>query len=158
MIFGAACSCFSSFVTAVRLRAEDVVCGNIIEFTQSYKMSDGHFVGTAFIPGVHGLRGTKDLGNVCLGKIVILSESPNNFNKRFHFAITPAFVFQQCSKVKIFTIDFSKQLYYNLSSGIFDSFVEIRWGFCLRCFQLGVKTGRSVTEVEKHEDYKESIL
>lgn len=68
----------------VRGGAQKVICGNIVEPAQGNQVPEGHFVGAPFIPGVHGLGGTKEGGYLGLGQIVVLPQSSETVQKGVH--------------------------------------------------------------------------
>ena len=68
----------------VRGGAQKVIRGNIVEPAQGNQVTQGHFVGAPFIPGVHGLGGTKEGGYLGLGQIVVLPQSSETVQKGVH--------------------------------------------------------------------------
>lgn len=76
---------------------------------QRHKMPDGHFVCSPLVAGVHGLGGAQNLGNLGLGQVVVLPQSPHFFNECPHNAVSLLnVVWPKFSKVQIFTIYFNK--------------------------------------------------
>lgn len=57
-------------------------------------MTDGHFVGTTFIPGVHGLGGSQYFCDLCLRQVVVLTQTAQLFLKCPHL-YTPILVYAE---------------------------------------------------------------
>ena len=77
-------------------------------------MADGQFVCAALIAGVHGLGGPQRLRHLLLGQVVVLPEGAKPV--QIHSTTTFFKADMQCRNhiiVKIFTVDYSKHLYYN---------------------------------------------
>lgn len=62
--------------TALFLLAEtqNVVGRDVVEVRQIDEVSDGHFAGSALIPGIHGLGSSNELCYLLLGQVVVFSE------------------------------------------------------------------------------------
>ena len=97
------------FFTDLRIGAQQFIRRNTIQLTQCDKMAERQLIGTSLISGIHGLRRSKILGNIFLLHIMVFSEITQLLHYLLHTVHRLSAL--QCTKVKIFTIDFSKYLY-----------------------------------------------
>ena len=58
-------------------KTEDIVSWNMIIPAQSDQKTNWHFIGSAFVSGIHGLRSTQIIRNLCLRFIRILPQITN---------------------------------------------------------------------------------
>lgn len=65
------------FLFAFRIRCciQQIISRDVIELAEGDKVMDGHFIGSPFIPGIHGLRGFKNFCNLGLGQIIVLTQA-----------------------------------------------------------------------------------
>ena len=57
--------------SGIGLSAQKIIRRYIIETAERSQPVDRHFIGTALISGIHGLRGSKNRCHLCLGQIII---------------------------------------------------------------------------------------
>ena len=75
---------------------------------------DGQFIRAALVAGVHGLRRTKDVRDLLLRQVVILTQIAHALDICHVHIFTPTDVLMKILyQIKMFTIDISKYLYYN---------------------------------------------
>ena len=94
-------------------KTENVVRADMIEPAERNQMADGQFTCAAFIAGVHGLGGAEDLCDLGLRQVCVLTQIAYHSHIVFHKAHRPRKDTQYSNIVNIFTIDFSKYIYYN---------------------------------------------
>lgn len=97
------------FFVFLRVGVQQFIRRNAVQLTQCDKMAERQLIGTPFISGIHGLGCSKVLGNIFLCHIMVFSEITQFLHDLLHTAHRLSTL--QCTKVKIFTIGFSKYLY-----------------------------------------------
>ena len=65
----------------IRSGIEKIVGRYVVKLAKSNQVADGHFIGTAFISGIHGLGGAENRGNLRLGEVVVLAK-PTEFVRK----------------------------------------------------------------------------
>ena len=90
-------------------RSQHFIRRYTVQLTQCNKVAERHFVGTALISGIHGLGCAQIFSHFSLRHVVVFTKVSQFLHNLLH--IVHRLSALQCTKVKIFTIDFSKHLY-----------------------------------------------
>ena len=128
-LFSARTSFLYSF--RVRGRSQQVISRNIVEPTQGHQMPDRHFVCAPLVAGVHGLGRAQHLRDLGLRQVIVFPQATESVQICAHTDPPLILVCPQFSIVNIFTIDFSKYVYYN---DMYESLLLNTYTFVAKCY------------------------
>lgn len=92
-------------------KAQQIIGGYAVQVAQRDQMMNGQLVGSPLIAGIHGLRGAQNIRHLPLRQIGVFTQIPHDF--AIVHADSSLIHFFLLYSVNIFTIDFSKYIYYN---------------------------------------------